>query len=64
MCVRSTAITQQPRFRIVIKVLSIGVDTTFRESSFVSLAQGPWLFLLSSHHKAISAGANQKSCCK
>ena len=34
-------------------------------SSFVSLAHGPrWLFLLSRHHKAISAAVNQKPFCK
>jgi len=41
------------------------VDTTLRESSFVSLAHGPrWLFLLSRHRKAASAAANQMLFCK
>jgi len=48
--------------RIAFEVWSIGVDITFSVSRvFVSLAHGPrWLFLLSRHHKAISAAANQK----
>ena len=64
VCARSTAFAQSPRFALH-SVLSIGVDITFSESSFVSLAHGPgWLFLLSHHGKTISAAANQKPFCK
>ena len=45
-CVRAAT-----SIRIAFEVF--GVDTTFSESSCVSLAQGPrWLFLLSRHRKA------------
>jgi len=52
-------------FRTAFEVLSICVDITFSESSFLSLAHVPlWLFLLSRHRKTISAAANQMPFCK
>ena len=59
MCARFTVFAQS--IRIAFEVLSICVDITFGESSFVPLAHGlRWLLLLLRHRKAISAAANQK----
>jgi len=61
VCARSTASAQWPRLRIAFGFVHRRGHYTFRESSFVLLAHGPrWLFLLSRHHKAFSAAANQK----
>ena len=61
-CVRAPLRPRKwPRFRICFRsFVFFGVDTTLQWVDFVSLAHGPrWLFLLSRHHKAISAAADQ-----